>query len=136
MLKWRYRSRNLIGPYHFWCISPKNSTLFTIVFLTGKHMQAGDETNYPNARPAAGVGETVTVVNGSLLVAEGGGHQLTFRRFKFRKAAVNPLRAASLGGEMRVVLRAHGLLVLSSVSTYLHSPPLVSSVKAGLPMIH
>ena len=80
--------------------------------------------------------QSVPVVSESLLVAEGGGHQLTFRRFKFQQAAVNPLCAASLGGELRVVLRAHGLLALRSVSTPLYFPPLVSSVKAGLPMIY
>ena len=30
-----YQSHNFIGPYHFWGISPSNSTLFTRPFLTG-----------------------------------------------------------------------------------------------------
>ena len=28
-----YRSQNLIGPYHFWCISPRNSTSFARLLL-------------------------------------------------------------------------------------------------------
>ena len=31
--------------YHVWVISPRNSTLFTRLFLTGRHAQAGHETN-------------------------------------------------------------------------------------------
>ena len=38
------RSRNLIGPYHFWGISPRNSTLFTRPFLAGRHVWDRHET--------------------------------------------------------------------------------------------
>ena len=37
--------RNLIGPYYFWGINPRNSTLLTRPFLTRRHTQAGHETN-------------------------------------------------------------------------------------------
>ena len=36
MLHNNYRSHNRIGPYHFWGISPRNSTLFTRPFLAGR----------------------------------------------------------------------------------------------------
>ena len=39
-----YRRRNLIGHYHFWVISPRNSTSFTRPFLAGRHTRAGHET--------------------------------------------------------------------------------------------
>ena len=39
-----YRSCNLTGPYHFWVISPRNSTLFTRPFLAGRRVRAGHET--------------------------------------------------------------------------------------------
>ena len=38
-----YRSRNLIGPYQFLGISPRNLTLFTKPFLTGRRVRAGHE---------------------------------------------------------------------------------------------
>ena len=44
MLRNNYRSRNLIGHYPFWVISPKNSTSFTRPFLAGRHARAGHET--------------------------------------------------------------------------------------------
>ena len=47
MLRNNYRSCNLIGHYHFWGISPRNSTLFTRPFLTGRHARAGHETKCP-----------------------------------------------------------------------------------------
>ena len=40
-----YWSRNLIGLYYFWVISPRNSTLFTRPFLTGMRTGAGHKTN-------------------------------------------------------------------------------------------
>ena len=40
-----YWSCNLIGPYHFWVISPRNLTLFTRPFLAGKRARGGHETN-------------------------------------------------------------------------------------------
>ena len=40
-----YQSHNLIGPYHFWGISSKNSTSFTRLFRTRRHVQAGHKTN-------------------------------------------------------------------------------------------
>ena len=39
-----YRSRNLIGHYPFWVISPRNSTSFTRPFLAGRRARAGHET--------------------------------------------------------------------------------------------
>ena len=39
-----YRSRNLIGHYPFWVISPGNSTSFTRPFLTGRHTRVGHKT--------------------------------------------------------------------------------------------
>ena len=40
-----YRSCNLIGHYPVWVISPRNSTLFTTLFLAGRPLWAGQETN-------------------------------------------------------------------------------------------
>ena len=40
-----YRSRNLIGHYPFWVISPRNLTSFTRPFLAGRRARAGHETN-------------------------------------------------------------------------------------------
>ena len=45
MPHFNYQSRGRIGPYHFWGISPRNSTLFTRLFLAGRRMQAGHETS-------------------------------------------------------------------------------------------
>ena len=39
-----YRSRNLIGHYPFWVISPRNSTSFTRPFLVGRCAWEGHET--------------------------------------------------------------------------------------------
>ena len=39
-----YRSCNLIGHYLFWVISPRNSTLFTRLFLAGRRMRVGHKT--------------------------------------------------------------------------------------------
>ena len=44
MLRNNYRSRNLIGHYPFWVISPRNSTSFTRPFLAGRRARAGHET--------------------------------------------------------------------------------------------
>ena len=44
VLRNNYQSPNLIGHYHFWVISPRNSTLFTRPFLAGRRVQAGHET--------------------------------------------------------------------------------------------
>ena len=41
---YNYRSRNLIGHYPFWVISPRNSTSFTRPFLARRHARAGHET--------------------------------------------------------------------------------------------
>ena len=41
-----YQSRNLIGPYCFWGISPRNSTLFTRLFLARRHTWAVHKTKY------------------------------------------------------------------------------------------
>ena len=49
VLRNNYWSRNLIGPYRFRVISPRNSTSFTRPFLTGRRARAGHETN-PRAR--------------------------------------------------------------------------------------
>ena len=43
-----YRSRNLIGHYPFWVISPRNSTSFTRPFLAGRRAWVGHETNVPS----------------------------------------------------------------------------------------
>jgi len=40
-----YWSRNLIGLYRFWVISPRNSTSFTRPFLAGRRARAGHETS-------------------------------------------------------------------------------------------
>ena len=40
-----YHSRNLIGHYHFWVISPRNLTLFNRLFLAGRRVWAGHETS-------------------------------------------------------------------------------------------
>ena len=45
MLRNNYRSRNLIGHYPFWVISPRNSTSFTRPFLAGRRARAGHETS-------------------------------------------------------------------------------------------
>ena len=45
MLRNNYGSRNLIGHYHFWGISPRNSTSFTRPFLAGRRAWAGHETS-------------------------------------------------------------------------------------------
>ena len=47
VLRNNYWSRNLIGLYHFWVISPRNLTLFTRPFLAGRHVWAGYEPKYP-----------------------------------------------------------------------------------------
>ena len=39
-----YQSRNLIGHYPFWVISPRNSTSFTRPFLARRRARAGHET--------------------------------------------------------------------------------------------
>ena len=39
-----YWSRNLIGPYRFCVISPRNSSSFTRLFLAGRCARAGHET--------------------------------------------------------------------------------------------
>ena len=44
MLRNKYQSRNLIGHYPFWVISPRNSTSFTRPFLAGRRARAGHET--------------------------------------------------------------------------------------------
>ena len=44
MLHNNYQSRNLIGHYPFWVISPRNSTSFTRPFLAGRRAWAGHET--------------------------------------------------------------------------------------------
>ena len=44
MLRNNYRSRDLIGHYPFWVISPRNSTSFTRPFLAGRRARAGHET--------------------------------------------------------------------------------------------
>ena len=44
MLHNHYRSHNLIGHYHTWVVSPRNSTLFTRLFFAGRHTWAGHET--------------------------------------------------------------------------------------------
>ena len=44
MLHNNYRPRNLIGHYHVWVKSPRNSTSFTRLFLTGKRARVGHET--------------------------------------------------------------------------------------------
>ena len=49
MLRNNYRPRNLIGDYHFWVISPRNSTSFTRPFLAGRRMRAGHETTWNEA---------------------------------------------------------------------------------------
>ena len=41
-----YRSCNLIGPYHFLGISPRNLTSFTRPFLTGRRAQARHESRH------------------------------------------------------------------------------------------
>ena len=43
MLRNNYQSRNLIGHYPFWVISPKNLTSFTRSFLAGRRVRAGHE---------------------------------------------------------------------------------------------
>jgi len=45
VLRNNYWSRNLIGPYRFWVISPRNLTSFTRPFLAGRHARAGHETS-------------------------------------------------------------------------------------------
>ena len=40
-----YQSRNLIGPYRFWVINPGNLTLFTRLFLVGRHARSGHNTS-------------------------------------------------------------------------------------------
>ena len=45
VLRNSYWSRKLIGPYRFWVISPRNSALFTRLFLAGRRVQAGHKTN-------------------------------------------------------------------------------------------
>jgi len=45
VLRNNYWSHNLIGPYRFWVISPRNSTLFTRPFLAGRRAWAGHETS-------------------------------------------------------------------------------------------
>ena len=44
VLRNNYQSRNLIGPYHFWGISPRNLVLFTRPFIGGRRARAGHET--------------------------------------------------------------------------------------------
>ena len=44
MLCNNYQSRNLIGHYLFWVISPRNSTSFTRPFLARRHARAEYET--------------------------------------------------------------------------------------------
>ena len=44
MLHNKYWSCKLIGHYHFWVISPKNSTSFTTPFLAGRRAWAGHKT--------------------------------------------------------------------------------------------
>ena len=44
MLRNNYQSRNLIGHYPLWVISPRNSTSFTRPFLAGRRARAGHET--------------------------------------------------------------------------------------------
>ena len=39
-----YRSHNLIGPYHFLGISPRNLTSFTRLFLAGRRTRIGHKT--------------------------------------------------------------------------------------------
>ena len=46
VLRNNYWSRNLIGPYCFWEISPRNSTLFTRPILTMRRTWAGHETKH------------------------------------------------------------------------------------------
>ena len=47
MIRNNYRSRNLIGHYPFWVISPRNSTSFTRPFLAGRRARAGHATTRP-----------------------------------------------------------------------------------------
>ena len=41
-----YQSHNLIGPHHFWGISPRNSTFYTRPPLAGRHMQDGHKAKF------------------------------------------------------------------------------------------
>ena len=47
VLRNNYWSRNLIGPYRFWVISPRNSTSFTRPFLSGRRVRAGHKPIKP-----------------------------------------------------------------------------------------
>ena len=49
VLRNNYRSRNLIGPNHFWGISPRNAISFTRPFLAGRRTWAGHKTKKPAA---------------------------------------------------------------------------------------
>ena len=46
VLRNNYQSHNLIGHYHVWIISLRNSTSFTRLFLAGRRMWAGHKTRY------------------------------------------------------------------------------------------
>ena len=56
VLRNNYLSHNLIGCYHFLVISPRNSTLFTGPFLTGRHARAGLKTSYQTPSLSCGMG--------------------------------------------------------------------------------
>ena len=45
VLRNNYQSRNLIDPYDFWIISPRNFTSFTRPFLGSRCALAGHETS-------------------------------------------------------------------------------------------
>ena len=65
MLRDNYRSRNLIGHYPMWVISPRNSTSSTGLFLAGRRARAGHETSTASrARHAVAVA-VLTIVLGS-----------------------------------------------------------------------
>ena len=57
VLRNNYQSRNLIGPYHFLEISPRNSTLFTRLFLAMRCAWAGHETSRSLATSIADSGK-------------------------------------------------------------------------------
>ena len=98
VLRINYLSRNLISPYHFWGISPRNSTLFTRFFLTGRCAWAGHKSHtvrMVRLRRGRRGGEGCTVLYRSVAGLSSGDQEMVYAQHKILFTSCNQMMSAN-----------------------------------------